>query len=320
LIPRRALITGIAGQDGSYLAELLLARGYAVYGIARGAPEDPLPNLDHIRDRIELTRGEVTDSAIIRRALSDVEPAEVYHLAAPTFVPDSWADPATTMNLIAVAGASLLQNVRELAPGARVFVASSGEMFGDTPSSPQSESTPPHPSNPYAISKLAQHQLVGVLRGNGLHVSSGITFNHESERRPERFVTRKVARAAAAISLGLENELSLGSMDAVRDWSHAADVMRAAWMMLQHDPPDDYVIASGVGHTVADFVTRAFAHVGLDPADHIRTDPALVRTPDPSPRIGDPSHIRKTLGWEPEWTFEQLVQSMVDADLRRLAG
>jgi GDPmannose 4,6-dehydratase len=318
----RALITGITGQDGSFLAELLLDRGYAVTGVTRDtAPSVSLACSEHLRAQIELVHGDLLAPQTLHAAIEHARPDEVYHLAAPSFVPASWERPGETLAAIAGSAAAILQAVRELAPATRVFVSASGAMFGDAPESPQREDTPPRPATPYAVAKLAAHQLVGLLRvRDGLHASSGILFNHESERRPERFVTRKITRAAAAISLGLQQELTLGDLSAVRDWSFAGDIVRGAWLMLQQERPDDYVLASGVPHTVADFARVAFAAVGLDAERCIRVDPALVRAVEATPSVGDPGRARERLGWAPEIDFEQLVARMVQADLSALRG
>jgi GDPmannose 4,6-dehydratase len=257
--------------------------------------------------------------AALRAALEHARPHEVYHLAAPTFVPESWEDPTQTIAAIGVATASLLVAARAVDPQIRVWVAASSEIFGDAGESPQTERTPMRPRSPYGVAKLAAHGLVGVMRSRfGLFACSGITYNHESPRRPLHFLPRKVTRGAAAISLGLERELVLGDLDAIRDWSHAADVVRAAWLALQADEPGDYVIASGVGRTVRDLVTTAFAAVDLDWRDHVRIDPSLVRAPEPVALVGDSSHARDRLEWTPEHSFEEMVGEMVQADLASL--
>jgi GDPmannose 4,6-dehydratase len=249
----------------------------------------------------------------------EARPDELYHLAAPTFVPDSWDDPTDTMAAIAGATATLLAAARDLDPASRVWLSASSEIFGDAGESPQTEQSPMRPRTPYGVAKLGAHGLVGAMRKRfGLFACSGITYNHESPRRPEQFLPRKVARGAAAIKLGLERELVLGDLDAVRDWSHAADVVRAAWLALQASEPSDYVIASGVGRTVRDLVDVAFAAVDLDWREHVGVDPALVRAPEPIAMVGDPSHARSTLGWEPEHSFEELIAEMVEADLAAL--
>jgi GDPmannose 4,6-dehydratase len=316
--PRRALITGITGQDGSFLAELLLDEGYEVAGVARD-PQAALGCSEHLRERLELLPGDLCAPATLREAIERMRPHELYHLAAPSFVPASWERPAETLQLITGATAALLQCVRELDRDVRVFVPASGAIFGDAEQSPQREDTPCRPQTPYAVAKLAAHQLVGLMRAReGLHASSGIVYNHESERRPERFVTRRITRGAAEISLGLKSELALGDVHAVRDWSFAGDIVRGAWLMLQQEQPEDYILASGVGHTVGDFAAAAFACVGLESERYLRVDPALVRPPEHTPSVGDPSKARARLGWRPEVGFEQLVQRMVEADLREL--
>jgi GDPmannose 4,6-dehydratase len=319
---RTALITGLTGQDGSFLAELLLEKGYGVTGLVRGAPERPLGCSEHLRGHVELVWGDLLEPASVRDAIERVGPAEIYHLAAPSFVPASWKEPGETIRAIAGSTAAVLAAARELGElglRTRVYVAASGSIFGDAPESPQREDTPCRPTTPYAVAKLAAHQLVGALRAHdGLHASSGIVFNHESERRPERFVTRRITRGAAAIALGLEQELTLGSLDAVRDWSFAGDVMRGAWLMLQQEHPDDYVLASGVPRTVAELARVAFACVELDAERYVRVDQLLVRPPESTPSVGDPSKAHSRLGWEPEVSFDALVERMVRADLRAL--
>jgi GDPmannose 4,6-dehydratase len=320
-VPREAsaLITGLTGQDGSFLAELLLEKGYRVSGLVRGAENRSLGCSEHLRGQVQLVRGDLLEADTLRTAVQRVRPAELYHLAGPSFVPASWERPRETMGAIAGAAAGVLEAVRDSDPSIRVFVAASGAIFGDAPESPQREDTPCRPTSPYAIAKLAAHELVGAVREHdGLHASSGITYNHESERRPERFVTRRITRGAAAIALGLEKELTLGALEAVRDWSFAGDVMRGAWLMLQQQQPDDYVLASGEPHTVAQFAQAAFACVDLDAERHLRVDPALVRPPEPVPSVGDPAKARTRLGWKPEVTFGELVERMVRADLRLL--
>jgi GDPmannose 4,6-dehydratase len=305
----RSLITGVTGQDGSYLAELLLSTGREVVGMVRDAGEA-------VTGGVVVVRGDLADPPGLRRVLADVAPDELFHLAAPTFVPASWEDPAATMDQVAGATATLL--AAAAGTGMRVVVASSSEIFGDAGESPQREDSPMRPRSPYGVAKLAAHRLVGAYRGRGLHASSGVLFNHESPRRPERFLPRKVTRGAAAIALGRAQELSLGSLDAVRDWSAAQDIVRGLLLAAEHDEPGDYVLASGTGRTVGDLVAAAFAHVGLDPADHVRVDPAFVRPPEATPPVGDPSRARTVLGWEPEISFDEMIGAMVDADLADL--
>jgi GDPmannose 4,6-dehydratase len=322
---RRALITGVSGQDGSFLAEMLLEKGYEVTGLAH----DParLGCAEHLRERLELVSGELLEPGTLRSAIEAVRPHEIYHLAAPSFIPASWERPYETVLAIAGSTAAVLETVRELdsrpdsgAGGAiRVFVPASAAIYGDAPESPQREDTPCRPTTPYGAARLAAHQLVGQMRAHdGLHASSGIVFNHESERRPERFVTRRITRAAAAISLGLRHEVTLGDLGAVRDWSFAGDVVYGAWLMLQQDDPGDYVLASGVAHTVADFARVAFACVDLDYERYVRVDASLVRPAETVPSVGDPTRARERLGWRPRLSFEELVQRMVAADLREL--
>jgi GDPmannose 4,6-dehydratase len=319
--PRTALITGIAGQDGSFLAELLLDRDYVVSGMVRGGAERPLGASEHLRGKLELLGGDLLEPETLRAAIERVRPRELYHLAAPSFVPASWQRPGETMRAIAGSCAAILEAVRDVDPQIRVFVPSSGAIFGEAPESPQREDTPCRPTTPYAIAKLAAHQLIGAMRAHdGLHASSGIVFNHESERRPEQFVTRKITHAAAAIALGRQQELVLGSLDAVRDWSFAGDIVHGAWLMLQQEQADDYVLASGVAHTVAELARAAFACVDLDAEQYLRVDPAFVRASEGTPSVGDPSKARQQLGWEPRVSFEALVERMVRADLRLLQG
>jgi GDPmannose 4,6-dehydratase len=316
---RRALLTGLTGQDGSFLAELLLAEGYEVSGLVRGAPDRGLGCSEHLRGRVELIAGDLADPLALRASIEAREPDEVYHLGAPSFVPASWEHPAQTLNAIVGASAAVLEAARGLGGGTRVFLAASGAMFGDAPESPQREDTPCRPTTPYAIAKLAAHQLVGALRENDdLYACSGIVFNHESERRPERFVTRKITRGAAAIALGLESELTLGDLGAVRDWSFAGDIMRGAWMMLQQERPADFILASGVPRTVADFARAAFACVDLDSERYLRVDASFVRPAEGTPSVGDPTRAREQLGWQPQVSFEDWVQRMVMADMRAL--
>ena len=279
--PRRALVTGITGQDGSFLAELLLEQGYQVTGMLRGASDRPLGSSEHLRDRLRLLWRDPLDAEGLCRAITETRPHELYHLASPSFVPSSWEHPRQTLEAIAGSSVAILEAVREADSAVRVFVASSAAMFGEAPESPQREDTPCRPTNPYAVAKLAAHQMLGVMRArDGLFACSGILNNHESERRPERFVTRKISRAAAAIKLGLQDELVLGDLDAVRDWSFAGDMMLGAWLMLQQQRPRDYVLASGVGRTVREFAEVAFSCVGLQAERYLQVDPRLVRRPE----------------------------------------
>jgi GDPmannose 4,6-dehydratase len=306
---RRALITGITGQDGWYLAQLLAARDYEVIGMVRR--RDAV-----VPDGVSTVPGDLLDPATLRSALEESRPHELYHLAAPTFVPDSWDDPGETLSAIGGATATLLAAARAVDESMRVWVSTSSEIFGDAGESPQDERSPMRPRSPYGVAKLAAHGLVGTMRERyGLFACSGITYNHESPRRSEQFLSRKVSRGAAAIKLGLESELVLGDLDAVRDWSHAADVVEAFWLALQHNEPADYVIASGIGRSVSDFVAAAFDAAGLDWRELVRIDQSLVRAPEPIVLVGDPSRARQRLGWRPQRSFEDLVGEMVEADL-----
>jgi len=318
---RRALVTGIGGQDGSYLAELLLEQGYGVAGIVRGAPGD-YPALAGILDRIEVVEADLLDRESLVRALRETAPHEVYNLAAPSFVPRSWDEPVLTAEFAAVGVTSLLEAVRAVDPSTRVYQASSSEIFGMPRETPQHEETPLAPVTPYGVAKAYGHFIVASYRRRyGLHASCGILYNHESPRRPLDFVPRKVARAAAAISLGLEQELVLGDLVARRDWGYAGDYVRAMWLMVQSDEPGDYVVASGVSHSVQQLVEVAFGHVGLDWHSHVRSDPALQRgTAELHDLVGDASRARERLGWRPSVAFEELVQLLVDAELAQLSS
>lgn len=308
----RALITGVTGQDGWYLSQLLLGEGYDVVGMVRAPVE-----LEGART----VHGDLGDPDSLRAAVLETAPDELYHLGAPTFVPASWKDPAGTLALVAGATATLLQAARELDSGVRVLVASSGEIFGAADVSPQNEDTPMRPRSPYGVAKLAAFGLVDTLRTkHGLHASSAIAYNHESPRRPERFLPRKVSRGAAAIKLGLQDELVLGDLGAVRDWCHARDVVRGYKLMLEQDAPGDYVLAGGVARTVGDLVDAAFASVGLDPAEYVRVDQKLVRPSERTPPVGDIARARERLGWEPETSFEEMLDEMVQADLAELSA
>jgi GDPmannose 4,6-dehydratase len=311
----RALITGITGQDGGYLTELLQEKGYDVVGLVRPHSDATVPA------GVAVVSGDLADAESLRAAVLDTTPDELYHLAAPTFVPASWKDPAGTLGLVAGATATLLQATREIEGGVRVLVAGSGEIFGAAAVSPQTEETPMRPRSPYGVAKLAAYGLVDTLRRkHGMHASSAIAYNHESPRRPERFLPRKVARAAAAIKLGLQDELQLGDLGAVRDWCHARDVVRGYWLMLQQDEPGDYILAGGVGRTVGELVAVAFSCVGLDPADHVRVDERLVRPAERTPPVGDTTRARELLGWQPQISFEAMIAEMVQADLAALGA
>jgi GDPmannose 4,6-dehydratase len=315
----RALITGIGGQDGSYLAELLLERGYEVAGVVKPGVTE-FPNLEPIRHRIHLIEADLLDQTSLTGALEAASPSEVYNLAAPSFVPASWERPVTTAEFAAVGATSLLEAIRSVDPSIRFYQASSSEIFGEPRESPQTEDTPLEPVTPYGVAKAYAHFIVNSYRRQyGLFACSGILYNHESPRRPLEFLPRKVAHGAAAISLGLEDELVLGDLDARRDWGYAGDYVRAMWLMLQQSEAGDYVVASGEDHSVRELVECAFAHVGLDWHDHVRVDPALRRGAAELHRlVGDPVRAQERLGWRREIDFEQLVLLLVDADLDRL--
>jgi GDPmannose 4,6-dehydratase len=315
-LSRRALVTGIGGQDGSYLAELLLGRGYEVFGTVLGDPE----RYERLAEGITLADLELTDGGAVAAAVKEIRPDETYHLASASFVPVSWDDPVGTSSFASASSAALLDGLRREHPDGRFLNAASAEIFGAPAEVPQSEETPVVPITPYGAGKAFGHFLTGAFRRrHGLHASSAILFNHESPRRPEQFLTRKVSRGAAAISLGLERELRLGDLSARRDWGYAGDYVRAMWLMLQADEPDDYVVATREAHTVEEFVAAAFDHVGLDWRNHVSYDESLSRgAVDPPALVGDPSKIRRRLGWEPEVGFSELVRMLVDADVADL--
>jgi GDPmannose 4,6-dehydratase len=314
-VTRRALITGIGGQDGSFLAELLLEQDYEVAGIVRRA-DDTYPNLDAVKARIELVQADLLDEGSLADVLRRHRPHEVYNLAAPSFVPLSWDAPVLTAEFAAVGATALLEAIRHIAPEARFYQASSSEIFGEPLDVPQSERTPANPVTPYGVAKAYAHFIVRSYRRRyGVHASSGILYNHESPRRPLEFLPRKVAHGVARIAAGLETELVLGDLDARRDWGYAGDYVRAMWLMLQQPQPDDYVVASGVSHSVEELVDCAFAHVGLEWRSYVRVDPALRRGKAELHRlVGDATKARERLGWSPELDFEGLVRLLVDAD------
>jgi GDPmannose 4,6-dehydratase len=320
-VSARALITGITGQDGSYLAELLCAEGVEVHGIVRDAADGAAANLDGVRSQLTLHTGDLLERGTLRAVVAAVAPAEIYHLAAPAFVPDSWLAPADTMQAIATLTGELIEAVRDEAPHAHVVVAGSREIFGADAPSPQREDTPCMPTAPYGVAKLAGHRLVGLARAHDdLHISSAILYNHESPRRRPQFVSRKITRAVAAIAEGVGERLSLGDLDAIRDWSAAVDVVRGMRAMAAAAEPDDYVLASGVGRTVRELLDAAFAAAGLEVDDHVEIDPALVRPPESSAAVGDPSKARARLGWVTQTSFEDLIAEMVAADRAQLRG
>ena len=316
---KRAVITGVTGQDGSYLAELLLERGYEVVGVTRRLSAPNHWRIEHLLDRIELRPADLLDQLSLIRLIEDVRPHELYNLAAMSFVPASWDQPLLTGEYNAQGVTRVLEAVRRVDTSIRVYQASSSEMFGKVRETPQTEATPFYPRSPYGVSKVFAHYVtVNYRESHGLFAVSGILFNHESPRRGLEFVTRKVARGAARIKRGLADTLSLGNLDARRDWGFAGDYVRAMWLMLQQDEADDYVIATGKSHSVRELVEAAFSHAGLDWREHVRTDPALLRPAEVDHLIGDPAKAETALGWRPGVDFAGLVRMMVDADLERI--
>jgi GDPmannose 4,6-dehydratase len=317
---RRALIIGIAGQDGSLLAELLLSEGYEVFGVVRHPVSTRFENLVSIRSELELMQADVLDELSLVDVLTACRPEEVYNLAAPSFVPMSWRQPVLTAEFAAVGCTALLEAIRRVDADIRFYQASSSEIFGEPREVPQHEDTPLAPVTPYGVAKAYAHFITRSYRRRyGLHASSGILFNHESPRRPLEFVTRKITNAAAAISLGLQSDVSLGSLDARRDWGYAVDYVRAMWLMLQQPEPDDYVVATGTTHSVRELAEFAFAHVGLDWEEYVLFDETLVRgKAELHDLVGDSSKARERLGWAPTVDFDGLVHLLVDDDLERL--
>ncbi len=317
---RRALVTGVGGQDGALLARLLLDEGYEVAGVVRREPDAYAETLGDLVSRVELVRADLLHHTSLVQALQATRPTEVYNLAAPSFVPRSWDEPIRTAEFAAVGATSMLEAIREVDPSIRFYQASSSEIFGEPRETPQTEQTPPSPLTPYGVAKAYAHFIARSYRRRyGMFTCCGILYNHESPLRPVDFLPRKVARAAAAISLGLEEELVLGDLSARRDWGYAGDYVRAMWLMLQHSEPGDYVVATGVSHSVEELVEHAFAAVGLEWRDHVRSDPFLYRgAAELHDLVGDASKARSVLGWRPEVSFDELVRLMVEADRVRL--
>ena len=320
---KRALVTGITGQDGAYLSQFLLEKGYEVHGVIRRSShrgvEDHRLRWLGVADRVHLHDADLADLSSLLRTVNDVQPDEIYNLAAQSFVASSWRQPLLTANVTAIGVTNMLEAMRIGAPGARFYQASSSEMYGLIQEPMQSETTPFYPRSPYAVAKLYGHWItVNYRESFGLHASSGILFNHESPLRGVEFVTRKVTRTVAAIKLGQAQELRLGNIDAKRDWGHARDYVRAMWLMLQQEKPDDYVVATGVTTTVRDMCKIAFAHAGLDMDKHLIIDPAFFRPAEVDVLLGDSSKARKALGWKPEIDLETMIKEMLDADLERL--
>jgi GDPmannose 4,6-dehydratase len=316
---KRALITGITGQDGSYLAELLLEKEYEVFGMVRRASTETFERIEHLVDRIGLVQGDLLDPASLLAVVEETQPQEVYNLAAQSFVPTSWNQPVLTAEYTAVGVTRLLEAIRRVDPQIRFYQASSSEMFGKVREVPQNELTPFHPRSPYGVAKAYGHFItVNYRESYDLFAVSGILFNHESPRRGLEFVTRKISDGVARIKLGLESELRLGDLEPRRDWGYAGDYVRAMWSMLQQDEPRDYVVATGEAHSIREFLDLAFARAGLDPGDHVRVDERFLRPAEVDHLVGDASKARAELGWEPEVTLRELVELMVDADVERL--
>jgi GDPmannose 4,6-dehydratase len=317
---KRAVITGITGQDGSYLAELLLEEGYEVTGVVRRASAPNLWRIEHLLDRISLRPADLLDQLSLVRLIQDVKPTELYNLAAMSFVPASWDQPLLTGEYNSMGVTRVLEAVRQVDPSIRIYQASSSEMYGRVREVPQTELTPFYPRSPYGVSKVFGHYItVNYRESYNLFAVSGILFNHESPRRGPEFVTRKVTDGVARIKLGIADRLPLGNLDACRDWGFAGDYVRAMWLMLQQDKADDYVIATGVSHSVKQLVEVAFGHAGLDWQQYVRTDPTLIRPAEVDHLIGDASKAKRVFGWTPHVTFERLIAMMVDADITRLS-
>ena len=316
---KKGLITGITGQDGSYLAELLLEKGYEVHGLVRRSSTETFERINHLTDKITLHQADLNDLSSITQVVREVAPTEIYNLAAQSFVPTSWKQPLLTGDITAMGVTRMLEAVRQADyKGIKFYQASSSEMFGKVREIPQSEETPFYPRSPYGVAKAYGHFItVNYRESYGMYCVSGILFNHESERRGKEFVTRKVTDAVARIKCGLQKELRIGNMDAQRDWGFAGDYVRAMWQMLQQDKPDDFVVASGETHTVRELIEIAFDHVGLDWKKHTFQDPAFMRPAEVDILLGDPTKAKRELGWKPELDFPGLVRRMVDFDMKR---
>ncbi len=316
----KALITGITGQDGSHLAEFLLAKNYEVFGLVRRSSTEDYPRLQGFRQCVTLVPGDLTDATSLARAVDEIHPDEIYNLAGMSFVGASWGQPALTTEVNGLGVLRLLEAIRLYHPKAKFFQASTSEMFGAVRETPQNELTPFHPRSPYGVSKVyAHHITVNYRESYGLFASNGIMFNHEGPRRGAEFVTRKITQAVARIKLGLFNEFGLGNLAARRDWGYAGDFVRAMWLMLQQDEPDDFVIGTGQNHSIEEFVQAAFAHAGLDWHKYFVSDPRMLRRAEVDTLLADASKARRVLGWRPEVPFAELVRIMVDSDLARLS-
>jgi GDPmannose 4,6-dehydratase len=316
---KRALITGITGQDGSYLADLLLSKGYKVWGMVRRASTENFERIEHLRGKITIAQADLLDQLSIIELIEEVEPDEVFNLAAQSFVPTSWNQPTLTGEFTALGVTKMLEAIKLVNRKIRFYQASSSEMFGKVLQTPQNEKTPFYPRSPYGVAKVYGHFItVNYRESYDMFAVSGILFNHESPRRGLEFVTRKISDGVARITLGLSNELRLGNLDAKRDWGYAGDYVEAMWMMLQQKKAEDFVIATGTSHSVRDFVRVAFDYVGLNWRKHVRVDKSLYRPAEVTRLLGDPRKARRVLGWKPQVRFEELVRIMVDADMQRL--
>jgi GDPmannose 4,6-dehydratase len=316
---KKALITGITGQDGSYLAEFLLDKGYEVHGMVRRSSTEKFERISHVKQRLHLHQADLLDQFSLVELLDEVQPDEIYNLAAMSFVPTSWNQPILTGEFTAIGVARMLEAMRRVCPGSRFYQASSSEMFGKVREVPQNEKTPFYPRSPYGVSKVYGHYItVNYRESYDLFTVSGILFNHESPRRGKEFVTRKITDGVARIKLGLANELRMGNLDSERDWGFAGDYVEAMWLMLQQDDPDDYVIATGKAHSVRQFLETAFDYAGLNLDDHVRIDPRFLRPAEVDHLVGDAAKARRAIGWQPRVDFEGLVKLMVDADIERV--
>ncbi|RJP56587.1 MAG: GDP-mannose 4,6-dehydratase [Candidatus Auribacter fodinae] len=315
---KTALITGITGQDGSYLAEFLIEKGYTVHGMVRRASTETFSRIEHIREKITIHQADLLDQLSLVNLIETTQPDEVYNLAAQSFVPTSWVQPVLTAQFTAVGVTKMLEAIRLVNPKIRFYQASSSEMFGKVKEVPQTENTPFHPRSPYGVAKVYGHWItVNYRESYNMYLCSGILFNHESPRRGKEFVTRKITDGVARIKSGLDKYLYLGNLDAKRDWGFAGDYVQAMWLMLQQDEPDDYVIATGETHSVEEFCELAFARAGLNYKNHVKIDPQFIRPAEVDLLIGNPEKARKNLNWTPHYTFKELVHMMVDADIKR---
>ncbi len=318
---RRALVTGVTGQDGSYLAEFLVSKGYQVYALVRRTSTANLERIEHLQGKLQMLSADLLDQNSLQTAIEDARPHEIYNLAAQSFVPASWEQPLLTSEVTALGVTRLLEAIRSVDDGIRFYQASTSTMFGRVSTSPQGEQTPLNPRTPYGVCKAYAHDMTITYREHyGLYACAGILFNHESPRRGLEFVSRKITNGVARIKLGLSHELNLGDLDARRDWGYAGDYVRAMWLMLQQEEPDDFVIATGVDRSIRDFCRTAFERVDLDWQEHVVVDESLKRSPEKAVMRGDPSKARRVLGWEPQVDFEELVHAMVDHDMQALGG